>query len=557
MIRLARSAIVCAVACSSAPPHREPPPRDPPIAAQLPKPTPVDTDEFAGVIVCDRCHSAGDTAMRDRAGRDVSPNGEMAANMMGLAARDPYYLAAVARELAAAPRSRAAIEELCLRCHAPVGVAASRDRQPLTLAAITETTSDIASLAREGVGCLGCHALEPDGLGDARTLTRPTLRRDRTAFGALPQPLEEAMVTMAKTRPLPARHISESRLCASCHTVIVRALDDQGTANGPEIAEQTTYLEWRNSDFQNEHDPAGPRAMTCQGCHMPRSADELGAGPPIASAYSTRPPDAPVRDSYRRHALRGGNAYLLERLAANAEWLNAKVTSQSLADAAIATRAFLRRSARLAIAPAGDDRTLRVTVINDTGHKLPTGYPSRRMWLYIVARDRDGVAFESGRFDAATGALLDQVNQRIDRPGDPIIGHRDRIDSPDQVVVWEAVPVDSSGHRTHLLLGTAAIAKDNRILPAGWRRDRPDGELTRAIGVDGDDNFVAGSDSVTIRLPRRADQVSVSLMYQAIPPETIESYPPGDGPLAARFRSITREPPRPERLAEALWQAAQ
>lgn len=518
-----------------------------PMLAPLPAPRAVDTERFAGVIVCDRCHTAGKTAMRDGRGRDISPVAEVSTSMMGLAARDPYYLAALAREIAANPGARAAIEAICIRCHAPVGMAEARGA--LTLGDLLAGPGDAAALGREGTGCAGCHALDPEGLGEERTLGRPALREDRISFGALEAPLAEAMVAMANTRPERGPHISESRLCASCHTVLVRRLDARGAPIGDEIPEQTTYLEWRNSEFQDEVAPAGARATTCQGCHMPGTEDELGRGAPIATAFSTRPPDAPVRARYRRHALRGGNAYLLRRLAANADWLNAGIGAAQLAAAASATEEFLQRSARIEL--AGGREALAVTVVNETGHKLPTGYPSRRMWLHVVAiDDRGATVFESGRFDARAGTLLDAAGRRLDGPG-AILPHRTAIASPDHVIVWEAVPVDARGQRTHLLLGTAAIVKDNRILPAGWRADHPDAGRTRAIGVEGDPDFAPGRDTVTFRLPASARTVRAQLLYQPIPPETIESYDPRDGPEAARFLHITAEPPSPHLLARA------
>ncbi|HWU89675.1 MAG TPA: hypothetical protein VN253_20575, partial [Kofleriaceae bacterium] len=456
---------LAAAACSSAPRRSAPPPEAEPMLAALPAPVAVNTARFAGVVVCDRCHTAGAAAMRDRSGRDISPVAEVRVSMMGLAARDPYYLAALARERAANPGAGPAIEAICLRCHAPVGAAEARGA--LTLEDLIAGKRDAAALGREGIGCAGCHALDPDGLGEERTLSQPVLREDRVAFGALEAPLLDAMATMANTRPERGPHVSQSRLCASCHTVLVRRLDERGAPIGDELAEQTTYLEWRNSEFQDEAAPAGPRATTCQGCHMPGTEDELGRGAPIATAFATRPPTAPVREGYRRHSLRGGNAYLLDRLAANAGWLNAGVDATRLADAATATAEFLQRSARIEL--AGGREALAVAVVNETGHKLPTGYPSRRMWLHVVAVDDRGAAvFESGRFDARSGALLDGAGRRLDGPGAQL-AHRTMIESPDQVIVWEAVPADARGRRTHLLLGTAAIVKDNRILPAGWR----------------------------------------------------------------------------------------
>lgn len=54
-----------------------------------------------------------------------------------------------------------------------------------------------------------------------------------------------------------------------------------------------------------------------------------------------------------------------------------------------------------------------VEIINETGHKLPSGYPEgRRMWINIRAYDvDDNKVFESGSYDVET-AVLDLNGQR-------------------------------------------------------------------------------------------------------------------------------------------------
>ena len=538
------------VACSS--PSRpvvvqnQPPPVDESrLLAPLPKPEPVDTQKFAAVTVCVRCHQANEVDMRDTKKRDVSPVTELQAGMMSLAARDPYFLAALRREIDANPAARVQIESICLRCHAPVGFT---EQSTLTLDDLTRGATPAAILAREGVGCAGCHSLEPEQLGKEAGFTgRAALRTDRVSFGALPTPLEDAMLQMAKMKPVPSAHVEESRLCASCHSVFVHRLDKTGAPVGDELPEQATYLEWRNSDFQNEAMPAGERAATCQDCHMPHGEDELDRdAKPIVTAFTTRPVDAPPRTGYRRHTLRGGNTYMLRQLAKHAAWLGAAATPEQLVAAAEATGRFLTSAAKLTVVGVGQE--LRVTVVNETGHKLPTGYPTRRMWLRVRATDREGrVVYESGGM--RDGAIVDAEGKRLDGPG-AIMPHVDRA-STEEVPIWEAVPVDEAGKRTHLLLGTARIAKDNRILPAGWRNDHPDATRTKPIGVDGDTDFLPGRDSVMYILPATATDATVELLYQAVPPETIESYAPTDSLEAARFRAICDVPPLPNVIAFA------
>lgn len=495
------------------------------LLAPLPRPEPVDTVKFAAVTVCVRCHQANDIDMRDSQQRDVSPVTELQAGMMSLSARDPYFLAALRREIDAKPSAKAEIEAICLRCHAPVGFAEA----PLTLEQLTSATTPNAILAREGVGCAGCHSLEPLALPE-----EVVLRTDRVSFGALAAPLEDAMLQMSRTKPVGAPHVMESKLCAACHTVIVPKL------GGGQIIEQATYLEWLNSDFATS-----ARAQTCQDCHMPAGEDELDrTSKPIRTAFSTRPPDSPPRPDYRRHTLRGGNTYMLRQMASHAAWLNAAATPDQLRAAADATSRFMTSAAKLAVIGVGQE--LRVTVINETGHKLPTGYPTRRMWLHVRARDGAGnTVFESGGFK--DGAIVDEHGKRLDGIG-AIAPHVERASS-DEVPIWEAVPVDDAGKRTHLLLGTARFVKDNRILPAGWRGDHAEGARTAPIGVDGDTDFLPGRDSVMYILPAGATDVTVELLYQSVPPETIESYPPESSREAARFRAVADAPPQPTVIA--------
>ena len=192
--------------------------------------------------------------MRDTDGSDMSPVTDANGAMMSLAARDPYYLAAFRRELAAVPAAAPAIADLCTRCHAPVGYAeAKASGGALTLDELTGSDSAAAALGREGIGCAGCHAMLPDDLGaDDKLVGRAKLREDRAMYGVQPQPEGAAMIAMIKSEPRPSPHITTSALCASCHTVIVRALDASGHEVGDEVVEQATFLEWRSSALRDD-----------------------------------------------------------------------------------------------------------------------------------------------------------------------------------------------------------------------------------------------------------------------------------------------------------------
>lgn len=508
----------------------------------LPVAVATNTTEFAGVQVCTRCHSASATVMRDNRGRDISPIGEWQVSMMGLAARDPYFLAALAREQRVRPAQREAIDDLCLRCHAPVGHAAARlAGQRLALADVLTNAAPYAALAREGVTCVGCHAALPDGLGERSSFNGAlTLRTDRVVFGMLAAPMIAAMEQMIQMRAERGAHIGSSKLCGSCHTVVV-----PGVA-GDEILEQGTYLEWRASGFSTEQAAPTAYAADCQQCHMPTTDQD---GEAFSTAMSTRPITAPLRSPYARHALIGGSAYLLNSLAPFAEWLGAGVTAADLQDAASRSEAHLRTAAKLSLVvdatgKAGQAIDVAIRVENLTGHKLPTGYPSRRMWLHVQALDRRGqVVFESGAH--RNGHIVG-----IDGQGELIVPDVARLTAGGPPSIWQAVPVGADAQVTHLQLGVAKFAKDNRILPKGWRNTDADPRLA-PIGVADAAQHQAGAATVRVALPATAVRVTAELLYQAIPPATIASYDRTIDPLAARFRLITAAPPEPTVMAAA------
>ncbi len=82
-----------------------------------------------------------------------------------------------------------------------------------------------------------------------------------------------------------------------------------------------------------------------------------------------------------------------------------------------------------------DTLVLDVEVQNLAGHKLPTGFPSRGMWLEVLVTDGVGaVRFHSGGFDPATGEI-DELDEDIEP-------HYDTIRDDDQVQVYQSVMVD-------------------------------------------------------------------------------------------------------------------
>src|SRR5678816_4103455 len=90
------------------------------------------------------------------------------------------------------------------------------------------------------------------------------------------------------------------------------------------------------------------------------------------------------------------------------------------------------------------------------------------------------------------------------------------------------VAVDAQGRPTTALTEMVAHRKDTRLLPRGWRADGPHSDETAPIGVDGDDDFAGGADTVSYSIDlggRGAGQppVLARLRYLTIPPAWVES----------------------------------
>ena len=195
-------------------------------------------------------------------------------------------------------------------------------------------------------------------------------------------------------------------------------------------------------------------------------------------------------------------------------------------------------AAKLTITDAhreADTLVVTVRVDNLTGHKLPTGYPSRRMWLHVTAG-----SFESG--------------------GEPLAPqpHRDVIDAPDQAQIWEAILVDVNGQPTHRALDAVRYSKDDRIQPLGFAPSIQDAPRTRSIGADGDATFVPGSDQVTYRIAGApaGTTVAVELLFEAIRPEIVDAVDASATPAATRFVDLAHQRPvTPVAIARASMTA--
>lgn len=476
--------------------------------------------------VCADCHSSAPSsnALRDAQGRSVAPYDLWQGSMMANSARDPFWKAMVAAEVAHFPEAAGEIEATCMRCHAPLAEGASGPEQANM--AMLEQGDDRGALSRDGVACGTCHRLDPDTLVPPESFSG---NFEMSRFAVVYGPYEEdlfvnPMLAHTGMRPTYGAHVATSELCATCHTLYTDTLDGAGAPTGDRLPEQTPYLEWQASSYSEAE-------ITCQGCHLPR-LDEDGE---MIDAIIARRPDGgdfglQPRTPFGRHVFLGGNATMLSLLAKFRDRLRSPASSEALEKTRELTLQNLtQHTAALEIAEAGregDTLRLAVAVQHDVGHKLPTGFPSRRAWLHVTVRDAAGaVIFESGAHDGRGRIVGRGGVHPSEWPGGPIRPHMDTIADPDDVQIYESVMADSEGAPTVSVLAAARYLKDNRLLPKGWQGDHPSAVDIQPIGVDGDDSFTGGGDVVTyaVQAPAAAGPYTVeaALQFQSLSPRFI------------------------------------
>ncbi len=488
------------------------------------------TDAFATQHVCAECHAddGQSAAMRDSSGRSVAPVDLWQSTMKANSARDPFFLAVLAIERARHPELSGAIESKCLTCHAPLGAADAALSQEAPRLSDLQTDNVRGRLGADGVTCVACHAMTDEGLGEERSYSGGyTLNTMGEIYGPHQNPFTRPMEMNSGFVPVYSTHLSESAQCATCHTLFTQPIGPDGQiVEGSKFAEQTPYLEWRNSDFNTETDSPAPEAATCQGCHMP-STDEDGNL--IMTELAHRPgggsfPPASERSPYHRHIFVGGNTLLPEIFKAKRDELNVTAPAEAFDLTLRLTREQLQnRTAELEVQTLGvEGSTARfeVEVTNLTGHKFPSAYPSRRGWLRARVLDADGnVLAESGRWNAE-GQIVgaDGSPLAIEEPSGPIEPHHPVVTSPQNVQIYQAVLGNTELGPTVHILSAASYLKDNRLLPRGWSQTHPDAEATSPVGVESDDDFIAGSDRVLYELPvvGTPATVEVELVYQVL-----------------------------------------
>jgi len=478
------------------------------------------SDLFVTSDNCIACHSN----LTNAAGEDVSIGYSWRASMMANAARDPYWHAGVRREVTDHPEAQAVIEDTCSTCHMPMArfEAANHGGQGEVFASL-----DIP-LAADGVSCVVCHQIRSDNFGEPESfdggfvIDTSLPAGERQIFGPHEVDLGRQTLMQSAGQFLPAQseHLKESELCATCHTLYTHAINDSPEEPGP-MAEQVPYPEWLHSDYRE--------TQSCQDCHMP----ELEADTPITSVLGE------PRPQFSQHVFRGGNAFMLRILNKYRAELGVTALPQELDSSARRTEEFLAtETASLAIdaAVAGGTLNASVTIESFAGHKLPTAYPSRRVWLHFTVRDANGsVVFESGAL-RPNGSI---VGNDGDADGTRYEPHYESIDQASQVQIYEPVMVDYTDQVTTGLLSAVRYIKDNRLLPRGFDKSTASWDIAVQGAAAQDENFVGGGDRIQYRVdvgePAGPLNVTAELYYQTIGFRWAENLKAYDTPETQRF----------------------
>jgi cytochrome c551/c552 len=478
---------------------------------------------------CVACHNG----MKSASGADFSIGLDWRTSMMANSSRDPYWHASVRRETLDHASSNAKIVDECSTCHMPVIEHDAKHQKRNTelfahLPLRTDKSSD-AKAAADGISCAVCHQISPELLGTTASYNGNFVLQvgaDGTHHESGPFDIDPALATVMHSSTaafLPQRgdQIRSAQLCASCHTLITRALG----ANGEEIGslpEQVPYQEWLHSDYRDER--------TCQSCHMPAVTEPT----PIARILAAPRPGA------AHHEFIAANFFMQRVLEKYHDELNVNAETSELGSAAARTVEYLQsKAARLSVSEpqvTSGRLSVKVTVQNLGGHKLPTAFPSRRAWLHLTVTDRAGHAvFESGAL-RENGSIVGNDNDDDASRFEP---HHRVIHSPDEVQIYESILGDAGGHVTTGLLSATGYLKDNRLLPKGFDKTTAVPEIAVHGDALDDPGFTDAGDEVRYLIDLHAApgpySITAELWYEPVGFRWANNLKPYSAPEPRRF----------------------
>jgi len=487
--------------------------------------------DFATSDECTFCHTSGFGALVDSKGKDLSIADDWAPTMMANSFRDPFFRAKFESEIVRNPQLAGAIEDKCLTCHAPMARTQAKlnGARSYSLAAAKES-----ELAQDGVSCTLCHQIENDTLGSTSSFSgNYAIGNERKIYGPYKEVFPNPMLNHVAYLPTFGNQVDKPELCATCHTLFTPVVAEDGRITGT-FPEQTPYLEWLNSSYASAEN-----YQSCQDCHMPKIDEPV--------KITNRPPwFEETQSPFWKHHFLGGNTLVLGIMGENLDDLDSPVPQDLFLKTLERTRKRLSiEAAELQIIEV--ERTngllvISVRVANNTGHKFPTGFPSRRAWISLGVTDANGKAvFTSGDY-TADGRIVG-----LEGDYEP---HHHTINSPGQVQIYQAIMGDRSGKRTNTLLRASSFIKDNRIPPTGYRNSGPQAQFTAIKGMARSDvNFNifdeqegAGEDIITYEIAldkvRFPLTIEAELLYQTGSPRFMDNLFKDDTAAVLRFQEM-------------------
>ncbi len=493
------------------------------------------TDHFSGSGICADCHNG----LIDQAGNDVSIEKDWAVSMMAFAAKDPFWQAKVASELNRNPHLAAVINDTCSACHAPMAnyeaKVSDAEFKILGNSGLLNPSNPFHDAAMDGISCTVCHQIKDDEtLGTPKGFSgQYNIADNLLAYGQYTATFSNPMIKNSGYTPTYSAHISESKLCATCHNLKTPFVDAQGnvvsTGYETEFPEQMVYTEWENSEFAESG-----TEQSCQSCHMHKASGKV--------VISNRPKNATLieREGFSRHDFSGANSVMLNLLANNSQEL--EVDSTDIAAGIARSREMLKVSGSIGIVDSKlshNELIVNLVIYNQSGHKLPTSYPSRRVFIHFTVMDNNGnTIFESGKIND-DGSIVGVDSDYDLTAFEP---HYEEINSAEQVQVYEPVMGDTDGNVTYTLLRSSTYLKDNRIPPAGFDKYSVADDIRVAGDAYQDEDFNLGEDRITYRIPVDSTgtlKIKAELIYQPLAYGFVaDLYQDSSDPIIASFQSM-------------------
>ncbi|HJP01443.1 MAG TPA: multiheme c-type cytochrome [Planctomycetota bacterium] len=443
-------------------------------------------------------------------------------SLMAQSMRDPIFHAC----LAIVEQDLGSGGDLCLRCHTPTGWLDGRSR-PTDGSALDPNLGDF-----DGVNCHFCHRMvDPVYTPGEDPAEDVAIHASVGPVPADPHSAQYIVDPFDRRRGpfdlgpnffwhewLESPFHQQASLCGTCHDVSnpafsrnpqtgayeLNALDAPHPTQEKrdEFPVERTFSEWASSDFaerpvelRNRYGGNTTAYATCQDCHMPDTTGEACA-PGLGGE---------LRDDLPQHDFNGGNTWVLNAIRSLYPDSETGMTPEGAADSIARSRAMLVAGLDLDVFER--DNELVVRLINQTGHKLPTGYPEgRRMWINV-------------RFIGPGGALLGEH------------GHYDPVSAElthNTTVFEQTLGLDAAmaqatglpvGESFHFALNNVVLF-DNRIPPRGFTLDGFKAAQAEPVGEDYPEEYYWHDSAFLV--PPRSIRALVSVYYQTTSREYIE-----------------------------------